>query len=167
MEKEVLTEPKSIAYDYLFYFSRENSFNGKIILGAGITLAIRAYKDGKEVKFWEEPRYKDIHYEKNYDVSFYKENIYVIQKNLIVDNLFRIVMGWDKIEAEVYGYFLDYLSHLPEEIERDLPEDLKGFPCIEPMEVLEEEFRNFLRENWDDFGIPNNIKAQVPSDRFI
>lgn len=163
----MLTEPKSIAYDYLFYFSKEILFNGKTILGAGIQLAIRAYKDGKEVKFWNEPRYKDIHYEANYDVVFNRENLFVIEKNLIVDNLFRIVMEWDKIEAEVHGYFLDYLSCLPEEIERDIPEDLKGFSCIEPMFISEEEFRIFLIENWNDFGIPNNIRAQVPSDSFI
>lgn len=166
MEKEIFSEPKSIAYDYVSYCFGEKLFNEKNVLGAGIRLVIRAYKDGKEVKFLEEPRYKDIGYEANYDVTFDSEKLFVIQKNLIVDNLFRIVMGWDKIEAEIDEYFLDCLGHLSEEIEKDLPEDLKGFPCIEPVKVSEEEFSKFLRENSGAFGI-NNIKTQVPSVSFI
>lgn len=169
MNEEKVKEPKTIVYDYLFNYFGGDSFKDKIILGAGIRLAIRAYKDGEEIKFVEneEPKYKDIFYNENYNVLFDREKLFVIEKNLIVDNLFRIVKGWDKIEAEIDGYFLDYLSHLPEEVEKDLPEDLKGFPCSEPMDVSEEEFRTFLREHLNDFDISDNRRAQVPSVSFI
>lgn len=46
-------ELKTIAYEYLFNYFGGDVFNGRIITGASIQLAIRAYKDGKEVKFKE------------------------------------------------------------------------------------------------------------------
>ena len=162
------TEPKTIAYDYLFNYFGGDKFKEKIITGACVQLAIWAYKEGKEVKFMEEPKpIKERYYCDIYKVSFDREKLFVMEKDLRMDNLFRIVYGWDRIEAEVVGYTLDYLDELPEEARRILPDELKDFPCSSLMEVTEDEFRDFVGRHLDDFDISDNINAQVPSIAFI
>lgn len=51
-------EPKTIAYDYLFNYFGKDVFNGKVITGACVQLAIKVYKNEKEIKFIEEPKLK-------------------------------------------------------------------------------------------------------------
>lgn len=160
-------ELKTIVYDYLFNYFGGDTYEEKIITGACVQLAIKAYKDGKEIKFAEEPKCNNTYWNHNFKVSFSKENVFIIEKNLKVDNLFRLVYGFDKIEAEVVGYTLDYLSSLSEDVKKDLPVEFKDLPCAEPMEVSEEIFRQFVMSHKDDFDITDNINAQVPSVSFI
>jgi len=160
-------EPKIIVYDYLLNYFGGDTFKGKIIMGACVQLAIKAYKDSEEVKFTEEPKYENIFFSEIYNVSFDKEELFSIQKNLMVENLFRIVFGWDKIESEVVGYTLDYLDVMPDEIMKDMPEQIKNLPCSSPMEVSEEDFRGFLSMHMKDFDISDNVNAQVPSVSYI
>lgn len=141
-------EPKTIAYDYLFNYFGGDTFNGKIVVSASIQLAIRAYKNGKEVKFTEEPKCGNAHFDENYKISFNKKTLFSIHKDLRVDNLFRLCFGWDKIESEVIGYTLDYLDKLPDE-------------------VSESDFRNFLSSHSKDFDISDNKNAQVPSISYM
>lgn len=164
---EKLIEPKTIVYDYLFNYFGGDSYKGKIVLGACVQLAIRAYKNDVEIKFNEEPRYENIFWCDNYTVSFDEQELFIVKKNIRVDNLFRIWYEFDKIEAEVVGYTLDIISSLPEDIRNDLPEMLKDMPCSEPMEVSEEEFKEFLAIHKCDFNISDNMKAQVPSVAFV
>ena len=90
--------------------------------------------------------------------------MYVVEKDIIVDNLYRIIYGWDKIDYKVIGFSLDYLDESPNE---ELKELLKGIPCSAQMEVSKEEFEIFLKEHIEDFNIKDNINAQVPSISFI
>lgn len=160
-------EPKTLAYDYLFNYFGKDTFKGKIIVGASIQLAIRAYKDKQEIRFMEEPKYESNYFCDNYQVSFDREKLFFIKKNLKVDNLFRIAFGWDNIESEVVGYTLDFIDTPPEKILKDLPEQFKNIPCSTPMEVSENEFRNFLSNNIDEFDISDNKNAQVPAVSYI
>lgn len=165
MEKKIKeNELKTIAYDYLFNYFSKDTFKGKIITGASIQLAIKAYKDEKEVKFKEEPKAKNRYYCDNFKVSFDTDKLYVVEKDIIVDNLYRIIYGWDKIDYKVIGFSLDYLDESPNE---ELKELLKGIPCSAQMEVSKEEFEIFLKEHIEDFNIKDNINAQVPSISFI
>ncbi|NFL39289.1 hypothetical protein FDB50_15515 [Clostridium botulinum] len=165
MEKKIKeNELKTIAYDYLFNYFGKDIFKGKVITGASIQLAIKAYKNGEEVKFKEEPKANNCFYCDNFKVSFDTDKLYVIEKNIIVDNLYRIIYGWDKIDYEVIGFSLDYLDESPNE---ELQELLKGIPCSAPMEVSKEQFETFLKEHIEDFNIKDNINAQVPSISFI
>ena len=77
------------------------------ILGASIQLGIRVYKNKQEVKFSEEPKYQNNYLSDVYEVSFDREKMFRIEKNLGVENLLRIVFGWDNIQSEVVGYTLD------------------------------------------------------------
>lgn len=158
---------KTIVYDYLFNYFGGDTYEERIITGACVQLAIKAYKEGKEIKFAEEPKYNNIFWCDNFKVSFDRENVFVIKKNLIADNLFRLVYGFEKIEAEVIGYTLDYLSPLSENEKEDLPKELREIPCSEPMEVSEDVFKQFIMSHKDDFDITDNINAQVPSVSFI
>lgn len=164
MEKEY----KTIVYDYMFNYFGGDSYKGKTIMGACVQLAIKAFKNGKEIKFAEEPKKcKNVYWCDNYKVSFDKDNLFIVEKDIIVDNLFRLRYGFDKIEAEVVGYTLDYLSSLPDSERKDLPKEFQNLPFTEPMEVSGEVFREFLREHIDDFDISDNRNAQVPSISFI
>ena len=102
-----IKEPKTLAYDYLFNYFGKKTFKGKIILGASIQLGIRVYKNKQEVKFSEEPKYQNNYLSDVYEVSFEREKMFRIEKNLGVENLLRIVFGWDNIQSEVVGYTLD------------------------------------------------------------
>lgn len=166
------TEPKIIVYDYLFNYFGKDTFDGKIILGACVQLAIRAYIDDTEVKFTEEPKCYLIDksyafFNEIFNVSFDREKLFTIHKKLIVDKLFRSVFGWNKIVPEVVGYTLDCLDVIPNEIMKDMPEQFKNLPCSSPMEVSEKDFREFLSKHIDDFDILDNVNAQVPSILFI
>ena len=160
-------KPSTIAYDYMFNYFGSDQFKNKIITGANVQLAIRAYKDGKEVKFEEEPEVNNTFLCNVYTVSFDRENLYRIKKNPDQDKLLRSALGWDEIEAEVVGYSLDYKSEWPEEFLKDMPESMKNLPVSSVMEVTEEEFEEFLSKHLDDFDITDNRNAQVPSVSYI
>ena len=136
-------------------------------MGACVQLAIKVYKDGKEIKFNEEPHYENFDLTNIYSVTFDRKDMYIIQKNIRMDNLFRILFGWEKIESEVVGYTLHYLDVMLDELIKEMPEQFKDIPCASPMEVSEEEIKGFLSVHIEDFDIPNNVKAQVPSVSFI
>lgn len=160
-------ELKTIAYDYLFNYFGGDVFNGKIITGAIIQIAIRAYKDGKEVKFRKEPSKHGYYYNENYKVSFDKDKLFIVEKNIRVDNFYRLVYGWNKIEYEILGYALDYLDEAPKDLIEELPVKFRNIPYSATMEVSKEEFETFLRTHIEDFNISDNINAQVPSVIFI
>lgn len=165
-----MKETKSIVYDYLFNYFGGDSYKGKIVLSASVHIAIRVYKNGEEIKFLEEPQYKNKYLCDIYDVSFDREKLFVIHKNIPIDNAFRLAFGWNKIEAEVVGYDLGCVCPMPEEmrkIMKELPKELREMPCTEPVEISEEEFQQFLRERLDDFDISDNRIAQVPSVSYI
>lgn len=158
---------KTIAYEYLFNYFGGDVFKGKIITGASIQLSIKAYKDGKEVKFEKEPNKDGCYYDKNYKVSFDKDKLFVIKKNTEVDKFYRTVYGWDKIEYEIIGYCLDYLDKAPKDFIEKIPTEFRDLPFSTSMMVSKEEFEAFLRTHIDDFNISDNINAQVPSVIFI
>lgn len=160
-------EPKIIAYDYMFNYFGKDTFKGKVITGAGVQLAIKVYKDGEEVKFIEEPKHKNAYFNEIYKVSFVRKEMFSVQKNLKMDNLFRVVFGWDKIESEVVGYTLDYQDVMPNEIMKDMPEQFKNIPFSSQMEVSEKDFRDFLCKHIENFDISDNVNAQVPSISYI
>lgn len=162
-----VTEPKTIVYDYLFNYFGGDTFKDSVIMGASVAIAIRAYKEGKEVKFTKEPECYGKYFCDIYSVSFDREKMFVVEKDLKVDNLFRLVYGFDKIEAEVVEYSLDCLSSLTDDIRNIIPEELRNLPCSEPMVVSKDEFMMFLKEHVDDFDISDNVNAQVPSVIFI
>lgn len=161
---------KTIAYDYLFNYFGGDTFKGKIITGACVTLAIRPFKDGKEVKFEEkiEPSTHGKYLSEVFYVSFDRNKLFEVNRNLYADNLFRLVLGFDEIKSEIVGYGLDYYEGKSKDIFPDL--DLKEFddmPVSSVMAVTETEFRDFLSNHIDDFDMSDNQKAQVPSVSFI
>lgn len=160
-------KPSTLAYDYTFNYFGGDIFKDKIITGASVQLAIHVYKNGEEIKFLKEPRKNDAFLCDVYSVSFDREKLYTVTKNILRDNFFRIVFDWDEINAEVVGYSLDYESEFTEDELKDMPEIMKGLPVSDVMEVTEEEFREFLSVHLDDFDIKDNINAQVPSIAYI
>lgn len=168
-------EPKRLAFDYLFNYFGKDTFRGKVIMGACVRLAIRVYKDEKEVKFTDEPNCKGISLHRIYTVSFDREKLFCVHKNYNAEKLFCTVFLWDKIEYEVDGYTLDYEDPLSEALLNDITDEMSedekilflSFPCASPMEVSEKDFRYFLSSHIDDFDISDNVSAQVPSISYI
>ncbi len=154
---------KTIVYDYLFNYFGKQKFKGEIITGGSINIAIRVYMNSKEVKFE-----KDVELSTHgnslfdvFDVSVDRETVFKIKRNLYVDNLFRLVYGFDKIEADVIGYSLDVYEGLAKDLlSVDLPKDFENFPVSKPIEVSKDVFTQFILNNIDDFDIPDNHKAQ-------
>lgn len=162
---------KTISYSYLFNYFGGDTYKDKVISGASILIAIRAYKDNKEVKFKDEiePTTHGKYFNSVFDVCFDREKLFVIQRNLQVDNLFRLVFGFDEIKAEVIGYELNYIMGTSKECYPDLhlPKEFENLPVSTSMEVSEEEFRTFISNHIDDFDISDNKHAQCPSYAFI
>lgn len=163
-------ERYTIAYVYLFNYFGGDTFKDKVITGAGIDLAIRVYdENGNEIKFpkEKEPRRNGKYLCDIFKISFDREKVFVIDRNVETDNFFRVAFGWNKIEAEVVGYSLDYESGWTEEQLKDMPEIMKIMPVSASMTVTEEEFRTFLMSHADAFDIKDNINAQVPAVTYI
>lgn len=161
---------KTVAYDYLFNYFGGDTFNGKIITGVAITLAIRPLRNGKEVKFKDktEPSTHEKYFCDVFDVSFDRENLFIIKRNLYIDNLFRIVFGFDEIKYEIIDFTLDYFEGKTREVFPNLDiKEIDNLPVCTPMNVSEAEFRNFISSHIDDFDISDNQKAQCPSVSFI
>lgn len=172
-------ELKTIVYEYLFNYFEGDTFQGYVVGGAAIYLAIRIYKDGKEVKFKEnkEPLFFIVPDSKGtepiqcylcdtYSVSFDREQLFVVRKNEDVCQTFCRFLDCDSIEADVVGYSLDRIGKLHEGLDEEkaksLSEGAREIPCLFPTRVSEEDFRTFLANHADDFDIPDNTVAQVP-----
>lgn len=164
---------KTIVYEYLFNYFGGDKFENKTVTGASVLVAIRPYKNGNEVKFEneEEPSVKGCYLSSVFDVSFDKENIFNINRNIFVDNLFRRAYGFDEIKAEITGYSLNIAIGLTKdvmpELANKLPTELQSLPVSESIEVSEDVFRNFILNHLNDFDISDNQKAQCPSVGFI
>lgn len=169
MDKEM----KTIAYEYLFNYFGGDKLENKTVTGASIQLAIRPYKNGNEVKFenGEEPSVKDFFLFQVFDVSFDKENVFNINRNIFIDNLFRIAYGFDEIKTEIIGYSLDIAIGLTKDVMPELadklPTEFQSLPVSESLKVSEDVFKNFILNHLNDFDISDNQKAQCPSVGFI
>lgn len=166
---------RRIVYGYLFNYFEGTLFKGKTICGACINLNIRVYKEGQEVLFADKKEPFIIVEGSNrkqylfdvFEIAYDREKQFVINRILNVEKMFQKTFGWEKIEWEVIRYELDYLSDLPEDVKKNLPEEFKNLPLQIPIEVSEQEFRVFLVENQDGFDILDNRKAQVPCVSWI
>lgn len=162
---------KTIAYDYHFNYFGKDTYKGKIITGANVSLAIHAYKNGKEVKFekGKEPTTNGRYFNEVFKVKFDRQKLFVVERNLHMDNLFRLEFGFDKIDYEVVEYSLDYFEGTSKECFPDLklPKEFENMPVSTLMEVNENEFKAFLSEHMEDFDISDNKSAQCTSFWFL
>lgn len=161
-----------ISYDYLFNYFGKGTYEGKPVTGASIALNIRPYKDGKEVLFkdGDEPKLQDCYLCDIYKVSFNRKTEFVVKENVDVKLMYLLAFEWDRIEYEITDYSLDvHIGTLKDRFGDDtenLPDGFLDTPISKPVTVTEEEFREFLSVNEDDFDIPDNRSAQIPSVRF-
>lgn len=163
---------KRIHYGYLFNYFGGANFRDKVIDGANININIRPYKDEKEVLFEEDDEVKIVTDGETYylndvfDVCFDRKKQFAVKRNLAVDNLFRLICGWDEIKYSVIGYEMTYPDGVVGDEMDGAPESFKNLPVSDYMSVSETEFREFLSAHAEDFDIQDNKHAQVPSVGF-
>lgn len=160
-------EPKALAYDYLFNYFGGDKLNGKVITGASVSVAIRPYKNGSEIKFvgnepslrverpsrlCEDPIMQKYWLCDLLSISFDRENLFTMRVDEVLKALFLHEMGWDDIKFEVVARELDYLE--------------SEYISV-PFEPSESEWNDFLRAHLDDFDIEDNSSAQCLSCRWI
>lgn len=157
---------KRIVCDYTFNYFGGEQFEGKRITGAGVLLTIKVYKDGKEIFFEDndEPKAGNRYISDAYEM-FLKNGQLVIQKNLFVEKLFQDSHGWNKIEAEVTGYFVNTACD-SNGWEEKLPADFQNTPPNEPVVLTKQLFDSFLTHNINDLGTSDDKRAQAPCIRF-
>lgn len=162
---------KRIVYDYLLNYFGGGTYEGKVCAGASIGMNIRAYKGGEEVLFEDgkEPRAKGFYLFNVFDISFSREGGFKVERNLHIDNLFRLMFGWDSIKYEIVSYALDVFTGIVRDIEtlKDIPEEIKNLPVQEPVYVTKVQFHGFLSAHKDDFDISDNKRTQVTSVKFV
>lgn len=158
---------KRIAYDYLFNYFGDDMYEGKPVSGASILLNIRVYKGNEEILFDEdkEPCVNGKYLFHVFNISFDREELFMIKRNLSMDNLFRRMFNCDRIEAEIVKYSLDTYSGTVKNLDcgKEFPKEIQDMLVSESNIVSEEEFRAFLVSHKDDFDISDNKPAQVPS----
>lgn len=160
--------PGTLVFGHMFNYFGRDTLNGKTVAGATLDVAVRIYKEGREVVFVDEPAPQNGKQLSNvFRVSFDREKIYAIEKDLQIDNIFRLAHGWDEIHAEVVGFNLDFAGEVDSELEDALPEEHKGFPYIYSEKVSQNDFEEFLTSHADDFDISDNTCAQVLSFSLI
>lgn len=173
-----INKTKTVAYDYTFNYFGGDKYNGKIVTGASITLAIRCYKDDIEVKFDKvEPHIQDFATKRKaylcdlFDVSFDRKDLFTVRRNNIYIDVFKRICGYDRIEYDIVGYSLDVAVGLLNDtnpiLAKKLPEEFQDLPVCEPVEVAENVFKDFISSRIDDFDISDNKKAQCLSVSFI
>lgn len=146
-----MSASKTIVYNYFFNYFGRDKYKGKIVCGAIINIAIIPVKECSEIKFdeGEEPHANRYYFNEVFKVSFDRNKIFTIERNLKADNSFRLIYEWERINYEIVGYTLDCIED-----------------CVS-IDVTEEEFNAFLLSHIDDFDILDNKDAQVPSVVFI
>lgn len=161
-------EPHAVAYSYLFNYFGNDTYKGEKVTGAAIDIAIRFFKDGKEILFKKQApsvkvkskselfgeRITTIYASELIDVSFDRKKLFNIEPQLEKLMLYKEKIGCDDITCEVVSFNLDVLD--------------KNFQFVsEPQKVAEEDFREFLQRNVDEFDIRDNVHAQCPSVEYI
>ena len=173
-----LNKTKTVAYDYTFNYFGGDMYNGRLVTGASITLAIRCYKDGVEMKFDKiEPHIQDFVKKRKaylcdlFDVYFDRKDLFTIRRNKIYIDVFKRICGYDRIEYDIVGYSLDVAVGLVNDTDpllaKKLPEEFQDLPVCEPVVVAENVFKNFISSRIDDFDISDNKVAQCVSVCFI
>lgn len=161
---------KRIVYSYFFNYFGGAAYEDRTVLGAGIDLNIRAYKDGKEVFFEDgkEPKAGDMYLSSVFKVSYNRDVQFAVTRNIFADNMFRLAFGWEDISYEVAGYSLDVAEGKAGDLKEfeGLPDSIRNLPVSGPVYVTEEAFRAFLKGHADDFDIRDNEDAQVPAVGF-
>ena len=158
---------QKIVCDHTFNYFGSDMLNGKRIIGAGVTLAVKVYKNGTELLFKEgaEPKAGNRYLSDVHEVSLNKNGQLVVTKNLFVESLFKDAYGWDKVEANITGYFIN-ISCESNGWEEKLPAAFENSPVSESVTMTEQSFTDFLTHNKNDFGTSNDKQAQAPCIRF-
>lgn len=88
-----------------------------------------------------------------------------------MDNLFKLICGYDKIKYDIVGYSFDVMIGLIKDTDplfaKTLPTEWQNTPNCELVEITENVFKEFILSHIDDFDISDNKKAQCPSVSFI
>ena len=155
---------RDIVYTYLLNYNGEKQYDEKNVSAAFIDIAIKLYKDGKEIPFKDSDKdikYGECYLSDVYQVFFNRKKIFGIKKNPQKFDLFRLIYDADDIKAEVVGYGLDVMKEMPQEISNALPDTLKTFPYAEAVFVSKDEFEKFIMCDVDGFATKDNEKAEV------
>ena len=158
-----LTKPKTYVANYLFNYFGGDKVGERVIVGAGIDVAFRPYKNGnlvqfqseKETYFSQELPSKEVGISKRkrylsdaVTVSFDRDNCFKLEINPFITKEICNHFGWDSIFIEVADVELDYMKN----------------PWLADLWYCGEEiFTKFIKEHVDDFDISDNIIAQCPS----
>ena len=145
-------QKETIGYSYRFNYFGKDLYKGKTITGATINIVIRALENEKSINLGNEITCGNDKYLSDiYTISFHEVKLYAVDKNVCIDNLFRLVFGWDQIDYEIVGFGLDYLVS-------------SNTLCYSTeMQVSKKEFETFIRSHIQDFDILDNQNAQVTS----
>lgn len=158
---------KRIVCNYMFNYFGGEQFEGKRITEAGITLAVKVYKNSKEVLFENgvEPKAGNRYIPDIYEVSLNRNGQLIIEKNQFVEKMFQDVFGWDKIESNVTGYFINTACE-SNGWEEKLPAEFQNTPSNEPVVLTKQVFDSFLTHNTKDLGMPDDKRAQTSYIKF-
>lgn len=160
--------PQIITYFYLYNYYGGDTYEDKVINGAGILISFRPYKNGRLIKFIKEPSIVtkmesslcDKPIKNTYwlpdmlNVRFTKKNFVSLQVNNVIKQLFLDHFDWDDIIIQIESYELSYW-------ENEFLALSTGFM------VSEKIFNSFLDSHKDEFDIPDNHYAQCISYGWI
>ena len=163
LSNELLDRPKTYVANYLYNYFGGDKIEDKVIIGAGIDVAIRPYKDGKLVQFRSEEetyfsletpsrlfgkRTETIYLTSMVSVSFERNNLYKIDVNESIMKLICEHFGWDTIKVEAVDFELDYMES-----------ELISVPWYCGKEM----FVKFITDHLDEFDIADNVHADCPA----
>lgn len=159
--------PKTYLGSYLFNYFGGDYVDDKKIVGVGIDVAFRPYKDKKLVQFCAEKetyfhieeesrligiRKKTIYLTDAVKVSFDRKKIVKLTRNEFLIKVICEHFGWDKLEISVADYELDYAE----------TEWLS-----EPWYCGKDVCNHFMETHKDDLDITDNRNAQCPGYRWL
>ncbi|WP_373124617.1 hypothetical protein [Blautia producta] len=163
---------KTIVYDYLFNYFGGDSYGGRIVTGATVSVAFYFIdRKGEVIGFEEnqEPRFENDYLCNMLNVYYDREQCYKLTTTKALGELINKNTSIKSI-CLVCSYSLDCdMTNTPKyhELLQDMPSFIKQIPMSEPIPVTKKEFEDFLKSHVDDFDISDNKPAQVPSVGWI
>lgn len=137
-----------LGYDYWWNSPNEFKYKGKTVGGVGITVLFSPIFECSEEDMKNNyNRIPDKPYEDNYLYQYFVPKIDKNKKKLDFVPTDEFNKLKQQVSLEVTGYELSVIGESIEELEQMLPDEYKGFPTLEALEITEEEFLNIFSEH--------------------
>ncbi len=144
-------EKNRLIYDRHFVTRDSCEYNSMKIIGAWIEILFHFFdKDKKEIFFAEN---EECTVQEKLVCSIDENNGYVFQKKSLVGT------NISSFTAKPVSFVLEALVGKGKDYIKDCPKELLNANVCQAIQVSEDEFKEFVKSNWTNFNVTENMNA--------